>query len=92
MGQNSTGGESHNKPTIDSIFKIAIIIIGIAYLILSYNQSLNGRYMVMDRNEWTILNTRTGIVYCTVKGKDTIVLDQVKGIILFKPLEQQSNK
>ncbi len=83
MTEKSTGGESHNNKSIfDSLFKIVVIVLGIVYVALYYDHSLNGRYIVVDKSAFppTILDTRYGIYY-SLDGELHIIADQVKGII-----------
>jgi hypothetical protein len=82
MKENLTG---------NSLFKLAIVIIGLIYLALYYNQTLNGRYRVVDKNNFppTIIDTRTGIYYCSnVSNREVaIMVDQVKGIMRGVPIK-----
>jgi len=73
----------------NSLFKIAIVIIGIIYLALYYNQSLNGRYSLVDKNEHIIIDHRTGILYLSdIKKHRTYMLDQVDSTFRVKTLVQ----
>lgn len=74
MPEKSTGGEPHNNKSIfDSLFKIAVIVLGIVYVALYYNQSLNGRYIVVDKDVFPPLFLIPGLAFTIPSTKRPIL-------------------
>jgi hypothetical protein len=75
----------------NSLFKIAIVIIGVIYIALYYNQSSNKRYSFVGKDSGSIMDSRTGIIYWVSYEKENntvIILDQVNGTIRALPLKR----
>ena len=77
----------------DRFFKIGILILGVFFLMLYYQGSRNGRYVIRKSNlseGETILDTRSGTLYILtfVKDKPCIaVIDPKKETFFFNNLE-----
>ena len=98
MKDNTKDREPHDINNSMSIFfgylfKMVIIIIGIGFLILLHYYSLNGRYNAIDKDLFTILDTRTGIIYLNdIEHNQTIILDQINGVVNRVPLDIKTSE
>lgn len=53
-----------NEKLMNMFFKIGLLLIGVAFLVIYFFHSQNGRfYKFGDANDWHILDTRSGVIY-----------------------------
>ena len=62
---------------MDKIFKIGLLILGVAFLLLYFFGSQNNRYILKEgKTSITVFDTRKGIIYATssaVQGKWVLI-------------------
>ena len=64
-----------NDKYMTMVFKIGVLLIGIAFLVVYLFHSHNGRFHMIENDKdslltYKILDTRTGIIYHSITGKD----------------------
>jgi len=78
---------------MDKLFKIGILVIGIAFVTVLFFYSQNGRYhLYSDEDSYKILDTRTGNVVLVANGKQMVTININDSKIVFTNLKRFKTK